>query len=351
MKILILNWSYLHGGAEKQAISDASLLADEHDVTLLTFNRGPLEDLVKLPVNKINTEFKSYWSAIRTVVKVIKDTDADVIHASLFAPMVVAAIAAFFTGRKVIWHFHSHESDIPWRSRIAFRWLAYLPSVRKVLFVNHELMKYFSPYGFPSKKTNVLYNHSELTPDEEVVKNTTGILQIGYLGRVVGLKRVQLLPELAQYLYRKGFLNFRIHIVGDGEALDEVKTAVIQSGLSEYFIFHGFQSQVKEYYRLFDFFVNPSSEECLSIAMIDAGMSSLPIVAFDVGGNNEIVVHGKTGYIVNTKDEFFNRCYDLAINEAERASMGWQAALHCKALFSKERHLADIENLYSEILP
>ncbi|MCB9274501.1 MAG: glycosyltransferase family 4 protein [Lewinellaceae bacterium] len=351
MNIVIFVSSLQFGGAQKQAVLDANLLATDHRVFLYAFSGGPLQQQAS---EKVEVELIGKDGYLRTALRVrkrIRRNRIDIIHASLFAPIVISTLASIFTHTRVIWHFHSHEYDAPARSNMAFRWLAKWPNVRKVLFVNHELLGHFLYLKFPAGKTEVQHNHSEISnPGVNRARHTQDTLHIGYLGRVIGLKRVDYLVGLAEYFLDSGFSGFKIHIVGDGEALSGIKGLAVARQVADHIIFHGFQADVASFYQKFDLFVNPSQEECLSIAMIDAGMMALPIVAYDVGGNNEIVVNGKTGYIVREKGDFFQKCRLLAQDENIRQAFGKAAREHCYNLFSKEKHTEELLGIYNEAL-
>ncbi|EMS77662.1 glycosyl transferase WbbG [Desulfotignum phosphitoxidans DSM 13687] len=356
MNIAFFVSSLSFGGAEKQAVSDANLVGSSDleyvdQVYLITFRSGALLPMVDSDVTHVILEKKNYVHSAFRLAAMIKKEKIDVIHASLFASMTIAALASLITPVKVIWHFHSHEYDIPLKSRLAFRWLARLAGVKKILFVNRELMAHFCFLDFPKEKQVVLYNHSELVPVSASAGTSDKIVHIGYLGRVVDLKRVAYLVDLARYLTeQKKFHGFQIHVVGDGDARDKIMTQVEQAGLAKYFVFHGFQSDVQAYYSRFDLFVNPSSEECLCMSMIDAGIMGLPVVAFDVGGNNEIVINDQTGYIVSDKDGFFSRCFELIQDSEKRKQYGEAAKYHCKEQFGKDRHLAELRQLHEAFL-
>lgn len=344
------------GGAEKQAVADANLLSRAisptvGQVLLLSFRSGVLATFVQGNVRCIHLKKQNYMDSAWRLAGLVKKENIDIIHASLFAPMVISALASLFVPINVIWHFHSHEYDIPLCSRLAFRFLAWLPRVKKIFFVNQELMVHFSLFNFPKKKLGVLYNHSDIEADLGKPQKDGASIHIGYLGRVVSLKRVEYLVDLAIALKNQKIVDkFCIHIVGDGDKLPQIKEQVDVAGLNDLVVFHGFQEDVAAYYKRFDFFVNPSSEECLCMSMIDAGMMGLPVVAFDVGGNNEIVINDKTGYIVFNKNNFISRCFDLIQNSKKRERFGEAAKQHCKKQFGRDRHLAELRQLYSELL-
>jgi glycosyltransferase involved in cell wall biosynthesis len=234
---------------------------------------------------------------------------------------------------------------------MAFKWLARLTSVKKICFVSQELIHYFQKRGFnfSQDKVKLLYNNATIQPSFEN-KSKSNKIVIGYIGRLVCLKRVEYLIELAQFLICNKFVDFHLQIVGDGDQRNLLEQEVLEKELQAFVSFVGFQKNVEKYYTGFDLFVNPSKEECLSIALIDAGMYGIPSIAFDVGGNNEIIINSQTGYIVNTKEEFFERVFSLLDDKNLREDMSKKATEHCLIHFSTEVHLQKLENLYKEVL-
>lgn len=349
MNLLYFVSSLNFGGAEKQTVLDANLMAGEHQVHLVSFKEGPLNDILSDEVNFFQLDRASYWSNAKTLASYCRSNKIDIIHAALFAAFIISSLSTFWCKARVIWHFHSHEYDLPLKSKIVMQLCSRIPGVKKLAYVNKELIEYFGKYNFPRSKNTLLYNHSTIERQEFRSKENSKV-SIGYLGRVIGLKRVGFLVDLAKALRSKGIEEFQIDIVGNGDQLDSLKKRISEEELTEYFQLHGFQTEVNRYYKTFDFFVNPSEEECLSIAMIDAGMHGLPIAAFDVGGNNEIIKHQETGFVVQTLEGFIESCFELVVNENLRLEMGKKSQEHCYQHFSEPVHRAELMDLYKEVL-
>jgi len=348
MNILIIISSLSFGGAEKQAVADANLLCKEHKVLLVSFISGPLKEQLNKKVIYFYLKKGNYINTAHRLAKLAKKNEIQIIHSSLFAPMNISALTGFFTKVNVIWSFHSHEYEIPLKSKFSYKIFSRLPWIKKILFVNVELETFFlKRFKLPAEKTVVLFNSTKFTkPKAKVINNNMNIFNIGYVGRLVKLKRVHYLIELADYLVKNKIGDFNIQIIGDGPEKQNLKEFTRKLYLEKKIIFHGFKTDTETYYETFDLFINPSEEECLSLALIDAEIKGIPSIAFDVGGNNEIILNNKTGYIVATKEELFDKTIQLYRNVALRLKLGKQAILHCDKNFSEDAHLENLLNIY-----
>jgi L-malate glycosyltransferase len=340
-----------YGGAEKQTILDANMMVKGNEVFFVYFTDGPQKEFLDKQVKLIHLNKESYLITAIKLSKQIKENNIQLIHSSLFSAMIISALSSLFCKVKVVWHFHSHEYELPRFHRTAFKVLARLPGLKKICFVSQELLQYYQSkhFNFPVNKIKTLHNNSTFHPSKKEKKENNTIV-IGYIGRLVTLKRLEYLIELTQYLIDNQIHDFQIRIIGDGVQRNALEQESQKRGFQNYISFLGFQKDIEKYYRDFDLFLNPSQEECLSIALIDAGVCGIPSVAFDVGGNNEIILNSQTGFIVKAKEIFFEKVLYLIKNKALREQMGKNAAEHCFGLFSEEIHLHQLRSLYGEVL-
>ena len=58
----------------------------------------------------------------------------------------------------------------------------------------------------------------------------------------------------------------------------------------------GFRKDLPELYRCADIFVFPSKREGLSVALMEAMASGLPVICSDIRGNQDLIDNGKGGY-------------------------------------------------------
>jgi glycosyltransferase involved in cell wall biosynthesis len=93
-------------------------------------------------------------------------------------------------------------------------------------------------------------------------------------------------------------------IVGDGPQMAALQSLAEELGIQDRVIFHGWQSRegLMECYRQANVFLFPSRHEGMPNAMLEAMASGLPVIASCIAGNEELVLHEKTGYLVPSED-------------------------------------------------
>jgi len=102
-----------------------------------------------------------------------------------------------------------------------------------------------------------------------------------------------------------------------------------------------------------DVYAMTSVREGMPNVLLEASVTGLPVVAMDVGGNREVVLHNKTGFIVPPKGPHALAQEMLRLMnmpDEERQAMCKAARDHIEANFSMERVVDQWENLYREIL-
>lgn len=96
--------------------------------------------------------------------------------------------------------------------------------------------------------------------------------------------------------------NLKVLLVGDGELRPQIERQVADAGLTEHFLFLGSRRDVPELLAASDLFVLPSLWEGLSVALLEAMASEIPVVATDVSGTGRVVSDGRTGLLVPPGD-------------------------------------------------
>lgn len=120
---------------------------------------------------------------------------------------------------------------------------------------------------------------------------------------------------------RQKHAQVRVVIFGTGPEERKLRGLVDSLKLRDTVIFAGFRDNLDDYLACFDLLVHPATDEGLGVAMLKAAAASIPVVAFDVAGSKEAVVHGKTGVLVPAGDvNTLQKAIALIIDEPEMAA-------------------------------
>jgi glycosyltransferase involved in cell wall biosynthesis len=213
----------------------------------------------------------------------------------------------------------------------------------------------------PMEKISVIYNGVELDKyspeqsDSNGLRRSLGIekdcIVVGSIGRLVYQKGYQYFIKAAEILY--GEKNkIRFIIVGDGPEKENLKSLVKASGLSETFMFTGQRFDIPQLLAMYDIFVLPSVLEGLPRVVIEAMAMEKPIVATDINGVREQLIHDRTGLIVPPRDpEALARAIIHLINDKKKANnLGRKARKSAKKRFDLKQTVSNIEKLYQNVV-
>jgi glycosyltransferase involved in cell wall biosynthesis len=98
--------------------------------------------------------------------------------------------------------------------------------------------------------------------------------------------------------------NTRAHFVlaGDGELRPDVEKRIQEHGIGSHFTLLGWQTDMPEVYRNLDVVVLTSLWEGLPCVFSEAMAGELPLVATNVDGAREAIVHGENGFLHEPHD-------------------------------------------------
>jgi len=164
----------------------------------------------------------------------------------------------------------------------------------------------FCPIFKPMIKKQLVLNNDELV-----------------VGTVSRLDKVKNLDRFFREAIRNNF-SAKILVVGDGPEKDGLEKLVKQLGVRDQIIFLGNRQDIPEIINCMDIFILPSKSEGMSNVVLEAMSCGVPVVAFDVGGNRELIDHDLGGGLVtqNNFDDFFKKLKQLACSPEIRANMG-----------------------------
>jgi len=124
----------------------------------------------------------------------------------------------------------------------------------------------------------------------------------------------------------------RLDLVGEGPERPRIESLVASLGLGEHVRFLGELGDLVAHLQQSDLFLLPSETESFGLAALEAMACGVPVVASDVGGISEVVVHGETGFLAAAGD--------VVAMAGHARSLLTDAQLH-RRLSRAARHLAE----------
>jgi glycosyltransferase involved in cell wall biosynthesis len=341
------------GGAEQAlanllAFLDPSfeidVLAVDEDVgeRIRSAREGSSLHLVPRAANKWDT------GPIVRHLRVVRKLRPDIFHANLWTTVrgqygVIAALLARGVRTVVV-----EQAPLPTDSPLQ-RFLKRLASRRVSAHVavgERSARAVEEAVGLPSGSVRTIYNGVPDVPVDPLPRRANGPV-IGAVGRLSQEKgydlAIRALPNLP---------GSTLVLVGDGSERERLVALSAELGVSDRVDLVGWSDEPRRYLPGFDAFVLPSRQEGFPLAVVEAMLAGVPVVAADVGSVSEAVVEAETGFLVPRDDPaaLTDRLRHLISDPELAQKMGRSGRERAKANFTAEAMARSFETLYREIL-
>jgi sugar transferase (PEP-CTERM/EpsH1 system associated) len=241
---------------------------------------------------------------VRDLVRLFRRERPDIVHTHAWGTLCEGLVAARLARIPHVIHGEHGTLQLkPYQARVQrFAW----GRVDRLLSVSSRLAETMSrTTGFPLDRIQVIRNGVDLSRfaalDRAGARRRLGlpsdVVAIGTAGRLVPVKDQALLLEALAQLAGRG-LRFIAVIAGDGPLRGELDARAAALGIGDRVQFLGHRPDVEAVYAALDLFVLSSVSEGLSNTILEAMASGLPVVATRVGGADELIEEGTTGFIV-----------------------------------------------------
>ncbi len=183
----------------------------------------------------------------------------------------------------------------------------------------------------------------------EIKENGKIILFVGDLKPVKGVK--YLIKAFAQL--QRDYKNdtTALYLIGDGIERGNLEALASELHVEKkvYFLGRKAHDEIPLWMNAADIFVLPSISEGFPTVIPEAMMCGLPVVASNVGGIPEIVVHGQTGFLVMSKESGSLAEYiKLLAEDANLRKKFSQAALDGSIKYTWENNAAEYVKIYED---
>lgn len=171
-----------------------------------------------------------------------------------------------------------------------------------------------------------------------------------FAGRLTEQKGVDYLRNIIVRLSSEAvFKRMRFFIAGEGELERIIRGLTTRFNNVSFF---GFVEDMNVLYQKTDVTIVPSRWETVSYITLESQMRGIPVVSFNIPGPQDIIIDGKSGYLINLGDvdsfcEKIVTLYNKKFNSLDEfVSMGKMAYENIKAGFSKDKIVKEMENLF-----
>ena len=320
-------------------------------------------DLKKLEPIRIKNlgrkiSLKNDLRAAKAVRKVILKVNPDVIHTHTFKAGLLVRVQRkkieASLGRKIkfIHTFHGHLFDDP--EFKGFKAIA-IKSIEKrlskrsdqLITVGEVVKSDLDRKGIYGKNKTISIPPA-ITPLKLQSKSSAlkryGVkdknrVRVLWLARVTGVKNPQRVIEISKRLPEIDF-----YLAGGGDLLEVVKKQAPKN-----LKVLGWQD-AKSILPIADIFLSTSENEGMPIALIEAQLAAIPVVATNVGSVPEVVLNNKSGFICSkSNDELIAGINKLAQSKALRSKFGKAGKVHALKSFSEKNLIFAHKNLYLKL--
>jgi glycosyltransferase involved in cell wall biosynthesis len=146
---------------------------------------------------------------------------------------------------------------------------------------------------------------------------------------------------------------FHLEVAGDGPCRPELQQLAVNLRIDKHVHFLGQVKDIPGLLARAGLFVLSSVTEGLSLTLLEAMATGLPVVATRVGGNPEVVANGETGLLVPARDPhtLAEAMLQVARDEELQREMGREGRERVERYFDVHHMVAGYERLYRHSAP
>lgn len=363
MKVCYLIDGLNLGGKEIQlfelikGLLDQSFLSPEQ-IMIVSFNKeGCLDNIfqkMQIPIKYATRKFRKDLILLSRLNKIVKEFNPDIIH-------TWDLMTSFYTTLlKLSGNFIFIDGSIrmaPSRSGISFK----LNFMKSLNFFCADTVVANSRAGLisfkaPLNKSLLIHNGY----DKSRLKNLENSTNIK---RRFGIKTNKVIGMVANFTDNKDYDTFisaaqiilenrndvTFVAVGDGIKLGECKKMAMHNSNIK---FLGTQKNVESIINIFDVGVLSTFTEGISNSVMEYMALGKPVVVTDGGGTNELVIDGKTGFLVKQKSpgDLAEKIQYLLNHRESALNMGKAGKKRIENEFNSEKMVCSYFELYSTFI-
>jgi glycosyltransferase involved in cell wall biosynthesis len=347
------------GGGEQYIFDLAKKqIENGHHVTLVSGS----SEAIMVKVSSLQCPYftiKHRWHfnpfSISRMRRIVLHEKIDIVHVHQFRDAFIAVFANLFIAKskrtKVAMTRHLVRQG---KNSCLYRWL--YCRLHKLIFVSELAKKEFlRGVQVPENKIIVIHNSIVEKPAEVSAINyrkhcgvDDGCVLIGFVGRIVAFKGVELLLSVAEKMRGK---NIAFLLAGSGKAEyeDFINEQIVSKGLEQHFFLVGFLDNPADFITQMNIGILPSlCVESFGLSVLEFMQQGVPVIASNTGAQVEFMEHEKTGLLVNPTVETVTKALVKLLDDKEfREKIGRNAKDFCAKEFNYNRFYNSIMHVYN----
>lgn len=326
------------------------------------------QELLGIESLKVNLMWLlSLFRSTFIIAQIIDRESIDIVHVNGLLSLQ-AALAAALTRRKLVWHLISSMYPslvvlllMPFVNLVASRMILVANSMRSYYRVKerdiqegrvviiHEPVDTdrFDPAKVSKERIEALKQKFNIPPGTKI---------FGSVGSITPQKGFEYLVRAAQILRRE--MRTQVIFVIAGRVVQSralcarrLIAEISRHGVEENFVFADWVNDMVPFYAMLDLLVLPSIAEGTPLAILEAMSMQVPVVASNVGGISEQVLHEQTGLLVNARDS--NAIASAIVrlcNDGQLQAMSKRAREYVVSAYSLKRCVSEHFRMYSSLV-
>ena len=320
--------------------------------TLATELRACGANVATLRMQKGKADPRAIWR----LAKMIRALKPDVLHAHMVAANLLARLTRLFAAVPLLVSTAHSIREGGWLHDLAYRATDHLGDVSTNVS-NAAATRYACDGLVPETRLRVLRNGIDVNlfrpsgESRDQLRETLGV-QNQFVWIAIGRFREEKdYPNMLKAF--AGLTETVLLIAGEGELRSQLEQTAAALQVGDRVRFLGFREDSSELLNAADGYVLSSRWEGLPLVLLEAAATGIPIVATNVGGNAEVVLHSKTGFLVPAANSSALRdaMRDvMALSVVQRHEMGLAGREFVVSNYSMAHIVNQWETLYREFL-
>ena len=304
----------------------------------------------------------------RKILEIVKEESIDILE--FYNQDYLTALPFFYVRKKikipiavtvnglpgVSWFYSKSAVDAAGSIQTHLFGLNIIRRADGVRTLSQSLVQDLEKRGVNPKRITPIHNGVDLrqfspSNDKKQIRKDVGIepgTALLYVGRIAPVKGTWYLLTAAAHILPR-HKECTLYFVGDSDPFNVYPD--LCSPIKNQIKNIGFREDVSPLMKASDIFVLPSVSEGCPNAVLEASASGLPVVATRVGAVPELVIHDKTGYVVEPKNvkELEEKIEILIENADLRRKFGEMGRKHMEENFSWVKAAAKLDEFYKNL--